>query len=105
MVGKDERDGAEHEIRELMSKWEDGRSVISEYTDPHPEGLGRATLSDAEREVAVALNLVMELITREELRGPPWARQIVYNELLDRELPIVAPTKFPPDEPGPNRPS
>jgi hypothetical protein len=91
----------ERAMRQLMEQGERGAAAISEFTVGTPFE-ARSPLSDNEREVAVALNTLVELFARmaeeaAEANDTRWeglfdAKTITFNELARRALPQVAPS-------------
>lgn len=95
MLQRVDRAEIEEQIRTALRDWEDGRATLSEFEG---EDIGVVAvsppLSDADREVAVALNMALEVVSREGQRtrevGLGQAGSLILNELAYRGLPIVS---------------
>lgn len=88
-------------MRQAVRDWEDGRAKLSEFEG---EDIGvipvSPPLSEADREVTVALNVALELVYAKGWQtgdaGLGEAGTIVLNELAHRGLPIVSQAPWRP---------
>lgn len=89
-----DRASIEEQIREAVRDWEDGRASLAEFEGDVGVIPLQPPLSEVDREVAVALNVAIEIVSLEGLRtreiGLGHAGTLILNELAARGLPIVA---------------
>jgi hypothetical protein len=100
---KDEAVAIEEEARSVMADVERGSAQLSEFTVGTPLE-ARAPLTDVQREVAVALNVVCDLLGRKareasERGEARWeglydAATLTWNELARLGLPQIASSMF-----------
>jgi hypothetical protein len=105
------RGAIEPDIRERIADVIEGRETARALTGEHTElELGGARkYSDEERELSIALNIVLEFLARDladENAPPEWKRgleeaaHLVRSELVYYSLPIVAPSEARRLDPG-----
>jgi hypothetical protein len=91
-------DSIEQEIRTRLSAFEDDRATVSEFGSSIGPFELRKPLTETDREVAVALNFVLEKLSLRSLETKSIdllnAKNIITTELGTRGLPVVAPSAY-----------